>query len=47
MINKDFDAYAIDVDTYCVQHDIDDYDLFAEKIDDDNQDSYGDDLILS
>ena len=39
MIDNDYiDEASVDIDTYCVNHDIDDYDLFGEIMVEDNDD---------
>lgn len=47
MKEDNFDDYAINMDTYCVHNDIDEYDLFGERTIDENKDNFGDDLDLS
>ena len=31
MTDKDFDNSSMEIDQYCVNHDVDDYDLFGES----------------
>ena len=38
MTDKDFDNASMEIDQYCVNHDIDDYDLFGEIMVENNND---------
>ena len=45
MTDKDFDNSSMEIDQYCVNHDIDDYDLYGEiKAEDGDGSSFGDDI---
>lgn len=46
MKDDEFDLYAVGIDSDCVEHDFDDYDLFGEIMEE-SDDNYGDDLILN
>ena len=48
MIDNDYiDEASVDIDAYCVNHDIDDYDLFGEIMvgDDANYDELSDNIL--
>lgn len=42
---NDFD-YAIEIDSDVLTQDVDDYDLYGERIEENNNDDFGNDLIL-
>ena len=40
-----FDDYAVDIDSDCLHNDFDDYDLYGERMEEnEHQDGYGDDI---
>lgn len=43
---KVYDDFGIPVDSYCVDNDVDTYDLYGERTEDESQDDFGDDLEL-
>lgn len=40
----DFDYYCVDMDSECLNQDFDDVDLFGEKLIEDTDDGFGDDI---
>lgn len=42
----DFDLFATEIDRECLHQDFDDVDLYGEKLEENESDGYGDDLIL-
>lgn len=42
----DFEDYAINVDSECLDQDFDDVDLFGEKLEDTSDDNFGSELEL-
>ena len=40
----EFRAFSVDVDSDCVTNDFDDYDLYGEIIEGNNNDDYGNDI---
>ena len=40
----DFEAFSVDVDSDCVTNDFDDYDLYGEIMEGNNNDDYGNDI---
>lgn len=47
MTDNEFDLNVQEVDTFCVNHDIDDYDLYGEiKAEDGDGSSFGDDIYF-
>ena len=42
--NFDFEAFSVNVDSDCVINDFDDYDLYGEIMEGNNNDDYGNDI---
>lgn len=40
----DFKTFSVDVDSDCITNDFDDYDLYGEIMEDNNNDDYGNDI---
>lgn len=41
-----FDDYSVPIDSECLHQDIDDVDLYATKLEEEDNDGFGDDIIF-
>lgn len=47
IVMDDFDNYSVDIDSECLHQDFDDVDLYGEKLIEDTDDNFGDNIQLN